>query len=52
MYAYQPPMQAMWTVYDGIGEKADVIGIAWEREDGNVYRYDFPIPRRLDPDAG
>ncbi|MBQ6914510.1 MAG: DUF4838 domain-containing protein, partial [Kiritimatiellae bacterium] len=24
---------------------------AWEREDGNVYRYDFPIPRRLDPEA-
>ena len=51
MYAYQPPMQAMWTVYDGIGTTADFVGIAWEREDGNVYRYDFPIPRRLDPSA-
>ena len=51
MYDYKAPMQAMWTVYDGIGEKADVVGIAWEREDGNVYRYDFPIPRRLDPAA-
>ena len=51
MYDYKAPMQAMWTVYDGIGDKADVVGIAWEREDGNVYRYDFPIPRRLDPAA-
>ncbi len=44
-------MQALWTVYDGIAGKADIVAIAWEREDGNVYRYDFPIPRRLDPSA-
>ena len=48
---FMAPMQALWTVYDGIGAKADVVAIAWEREDGKVYRYDLPIPQRLDPQA-
>ena len=45
------PMQALWTVYEGVGPNCDVVAVAWEREDGNVYRYDFPIPKRLDPAA-
>ena len=47
------PMSALWQVYDGIGEKAnaEIVAIAWEREDGKVYRYDLPIPKRLDPEA-
>ena len=45
------PMSALWQVYDGIGAKADVVAIAWEREDGKVFRYDLPIPKRLDPQA-
>ena len=48
---FMAPMQALWTVYGGIGAKADVVAIAWEREDGKVYRYDLPIPQRLDPEA-
>ncbi len=44
-------MQALWTVYEGVGPKCDVVSVAWERENGNVYRYDFPIPQRLDPSA-
>ena len=44
-------MGALWQVYDGIGAKADVVAIAWEREDGKVFRYDLPIPQRLDPQA-
>ncbi|MBP5284612.1 MAG: ROK family protein [Kiritimatiellae bacterium] len=51
MYEYQPPMQALWNIYDGIGESADVVSIAWERENGNIYRYDFPVPSRLSPEA-
>lgn len=51
MYQYHPPMSALWQVYDGIDSKADVVSVAWERENGNVYRYDFPIPQRLDPKA-
>jgi len=45
------PMGALWEIYAGISGKADVVAIAWEREDGKVYRYDLPIPKRLDPEA-
>ena len=47
------PMSALWSVYDGIGSKssADIVSIAWEREEGKVFRYDLPIPKRLDPQA-
>lgn len=47
------PMSALWRIYDGIGCKSDaeVVSIAWEREDGKVFRYDLPIPKRLDPKA-
>ena len=51
MYDYHPPMQALWNVYDGISSSAGVVAVAWEREDGRVFRYDFPVPRRLDPAA-
>ena len=47
------PMSALWQVYDGIASKAntDIVSIAWEREEGKVFRYDLPIPKRLDPTA-
>ncbi|MGN0833776.1 MAG: ROK family protein [Kiritimatiellia bacterium] len=47
------PMSALWQVYDGIDSKANaaVVAVAWEREDGKVFRYDLPIPKRLDPQA-
>ena len=35
-HEFMAPMQALWTVYDGIGSKADVVAIAWEREDGKA----------------
>jgi len=47
------PMSALWQVYDGIDSKtnAALVAIAWEREDGKIFRYDLPIPKRLDADA-
>lgn len=47
------PMSALWQIYDGIDTKANaqVVAIAWERENGQVFRYDLPIPKRLDPEA-
>ena len=47
------PMSALWQIYDGIADaaKADVVSIAWEREGGNVFRYDFPVPKRMAPAA-
>ena len=45
------PMGALWEVYDGIGSSCDIVSVAWEREEGKVFRYDMPIPKRLDPAA-
>ena len=45
------PMLALWDIYEGIVSKANVIAIAWEREDGKVFRYDLPVPDRMDPAA-
>ena len=47
------PMNALGIVYDGIDsiENADVVSIAWEREEGKVFRYDLPVPKRLDAKA-
>ena len=45
------PMSALWEIYGGIEGKADIVAIAWEREDGKVFRYDLPIPQRLAPAA-
>ncbi len=51
--AFVAPMSALWQVYDGIENKANaqIVAVAWEREDGKVYRYDLPVPKRLDPQA-
>ena len=48
---FMPPMEALWRLYDGIGSEADIVSVAWEREEGKIYRYDLPIPKRLDPKA-
>ncbi|MGN0854231.1 MAG: ROK family protein [Kiritimatiellia bacterium] len=48
---FMAPMQALWRIYDGIDGKSDVVAVAWEREDGKVFRYDLPIPQRLDSKA-
>ena len=47
------PMRALWQVYDGIesGRGAEIVSVAWEREEGKVFRYDLPVPKRLDPKA-
>ncbi len=45
------PMGALWEIYGGIESEADVVAVAWERENGLVYRYDLPIPKRLSPAA-
>ena len=47
------PMSALFQIYDGIGSKknADVVSIAWEREEGKIFRYDLPIPKRMDSEA-
>ena len=48
---FMAPMNALWEIYDGIAGSCDIVAVAWEREDGKVFRYDMPIPKRLDPAA-
>lgn len=45
------PMSALWEIYEGITGEPDIVAIAWEREEGKVFRYDLPIPKRLSPEA-
>ena len=45
------PIEALAEIEGGLGAKNDVVAVAWEREDGKVYRYDLAIPKRLSPEG-
>ena len=45
------PMPSLWRIYDGITGDCDVVSVAWEREEGKVFRYDLPVPKRLSPEG-
>ena len=49
MAEFVSPMQTLLQLYEDIDGKPDIVAVAWERENGNVFRYDFPIPRRICP---
>jgi predicted NBD/HSP70 family sugar kinase len=44
-------MSCLFEIYDAIGTKPDIVSVAWEREEGKVFRYDLPIPKNLDSAA-
>ena len=46
---FQAPAKAVDFLRAHAGDKPAFVAIAWEREDGHVYRYDLAIPRRIDP---
>ncbi len=48
---FMAPMPSLWRIFDGIENDCDLVSIAWEREEGKVFRYDLPIPKRLDSSA-
>ncbi len=48
---FMAPIMALAEIESALAGRNDVVGIAWEREDGKVYRYDLEIPKRLDPEA-
>ena len=48
---FQSPIIPLWYLRGQAGEKPETVAIAWEREDGYVYRYDIDIPKRVDPVA-
>lgn len=46
-----PPMRVMEEIEESISGKYGVVSIAWEREEGKVFRYDLPVPRTMSPHA-
>ena len=45
---FQSPAKAVDFLRAHAGDKPTFIAIAWERENGHIYRYDLAIPRRID----
>ena len=45
------PLEALDMISSHIDSRPDKVAIAWEREDGKVYRYDLEIPSTLKPSA-
>ena len=45
---FQAPAKAVDFLRAHAGDKPTFIAIAWERENGHIYRYDLAIPRRID----
>jgi len=48
---FQSPLKAVNFLRTHAHGNGQIVAIAWEREDGNVYRYDLEIPKRIDPVA-
>jgi hypothetical protein len=46
---FQAPLKALDFLRAHAHGAADTVAVAWEREGGNVYRYDITIPRRIHP---
>ena len=46
---FQAPLRALNFLKAHAHGNEQIIGIAWEREDGNVYRYDLVVPKRIHP---
>ena len=46
---FQSPVKALNFIKTKAGENPATVAIAWERENGNVYRYDIPVPKRIHP---
>ena len=48
---FQAPLAALEKLRDASRDSREKVAIAWEREDGNVFRYNVPLPSRIAPDA-
>jgi len=46
---FQAPLKALNFLRAHAHGDAQTVAVAWEREDGNVYRYDLSIPARIHP---
>ena len=48
---FQAPLAALEELRAAARDSREKVAIAWEREDGNVFRYNVPLPSRIAPDA-
>ena len=46
---FQAPLKALNFLRTHAHGDGQMIAVAWEREDGNVYRYDLTVPARIHP---
>ena len=46
---FQAPLKALNFLRAHAHGDEQTIAVAWEREDGNVYRYDLTVPARIHP---
>ena len=46
---FQAPLKALEFLRAHAHGSAQTVAVAWEREDGNVYRYDITLPKRIHP---
>ena len=44
---FQSPVKALNYLRSVAGAKPEIVGIAWEREDGHTFRYDVRLPRAI-----
>ena len=48
---FQSPLAALNDLRAAARGSKDRVALAWEREDGNVFRFDVPLPSRIAPKA-
>ena len=48
---FQSPLAALNDLRAAARGSKEKVALAWEREDGNVYRFDVPLPSRIAPKA-
>ena len=48
---FQSPLKALDELRTAARGSKEKVALAWEREDGNVYRFDVPLPSRIAPKA-
>ncbi|MBQ7667460.1 MAG: ROK family protein [Kiritimatiellae bacterium] len=49
--SFRSPLAALGELRAAARGSRSKVAIAWEREDGNVYRFDIPVPERIAPKA-
>lgn len=51
MSSFRPPLAALRELRAAARGSREKAAVSWEREDGNVFRFDVPLPSRIAPKA-